>query len=175
MIDTVMAVGSDTLHTAFADVSAAGSAFDEECATVARALSIRQPWTWAVLYAGKRVENRTWYTDYRGPIFIHAGLRVDWAAVEDLRAEITAIPMPRPVAHCGGLVASAILADCVRPDEVRESQRDWAVGPWCFVLEEVVPLARPVSHPGALGLFALDPRAELLARSQIARDDYKVM
>lgn len=37
-----------------------------------KALSIRQPWAWAIVNAGKRVENRTWETRYRGPILIHA-------------------------------------------------------------------------------------------------------
>jgi len=169
-----MTLGLNSLHTPPTDGRSEGSAFDAKWVAGARALSIRQPWTWAILYAGKRIENRTWYTDYRGPIFIHAGLRVDWAAVEDLRAEIAAIPTPRPVAHCGGLVATAVVVDCVRPGDVRESQRDWAVGPWCFVLDDVAPLARPVSHRGALGLFALDPRAELIARSLAKEEYYKV-
>ena len=38
----------------------------------ALALSIRQPWSWAILVAGKRCENRTWNCKYRGPIYIHA-------------------------------------------------------------------------------------------------------
>jgi hypothetical protein len=37
-----------------------------------KALSIRQPWAWAIFYAGKRIENRTWSTNYRGPLLIHA-------------------------------------------------------------------------------------------------------
>jgi hypothetical protein len=37
------------------------------------ALSIRQPWAWAILHAGKRIENREWRScKYRGPILIHA-------------------------------------------------------------------------------------------------------
>ncbi len=165
MIDTVMLAGSKAWHTLAQ--SAAETDIDSGRAAAARALSIRQPWTWAILYAGKRVENRTWYTDYRGPIFIHAGLRVDWAAVDDLRDEIEAVPEPRPAAFCGGLVATAILADCVKPDQVPEGQRDWAVGPWCFLLRTVTPLVRPVSHPGALGLFSVHPRAELVARASL--------
>jgi hypothetical protein len=38
-----------------------------------KALSIQQPWAWAIIHAGKRVENRTWSTRFRGPFFIHAG------------------------------------------------------------------------------------------------------
>jgi hypothetical protein len=35
-------------------------------------LSLRQPWAWAVLHAGKRVENRCWSTTFRGEFLIHA-------------------------------------------------------------------------------------------------------
>lgn len=38
-----------------------------------RALSIRQPWLWAIFHGGKTVENRDWAgCDYRGPILLHA-------------------------------------------------------------------------------------------------------
>ena len=36
------------------------------------ALSIRQPWAWAILHAGKDIENRSWSTSFRGPVCIHA-------------------------------------------------------------------------------------------------------
>ncbi|WP_020578906.1 ASCH domain-containing protein [Actinopolymorpha alba] len=37
-----------------------------------RALTVRQPWAWALIHGGKNVENRTWSTGYRGPLAIHA-------------------------------------------------------------------------------------------------------
>lgn len=37
-----------------------------------RALSIRQPWAWAIVHAGKRVENRSRNTNIRGHFLIHA-------------------------------------------------------------------------------------------------------
>jgi hypothetical protein len=39
-----------------------------------RCLSIRQPWAWAILHAGKRLENRlAWHgCAYRGPVLLHA-------------------------------------------------------------------------------------------------------
>ena len=39
------------------------------------ALSVRQPWAWALLFGGKDVENRTWSTRHRGRIWIHASKR----------------------------------------------------------------------------------------------------
>lgn len=36
------------------------------------AITVRQPWAWAILHAGKDVENRPWAPTYRGPVWIHA-------------------------------------------------------------------------------------------------------
>lgn len=38
------------------------------------ALSVRQPWASLIVAGIKRVENRTWTTDYRGPLLVHASL-----------------------------------------------------------------------------------------------------
>lgn len=38
-----------------------------------RALTIHQPWTWAIVAGLKPVEIRTWYNPYRGIVLIHAG------------------------------------------------------------------------------------------------------
>ena len=50
-----------------------------------RALTIRQPWAWAVIHADKTVENRSRNIagDYRGPVAIHAGLEIDEAGQHD--------------------------------------------------------------------------------------------
>jgi hypothetical protein len=44
-----------------------------------RAITVRQPWAWAIVHGGKDVENRTRNIagSYRGPVAIHAGLRLD--------------------------------------------------------------------------------------------------
>ena len=38
-----------------------------------KAITIKQPWAWAIIFAGKDIENRTWHTHDRGPLLIHAG------------------------------------------------------------------------------------------------------
>ena len=42
-------------------------------------LSIRQPWAALIVHGFKETENRTWSTSYRGPVLIHAALKVDCA------------------------------------------------------------------------------------------------
>ena len=37
------------------------------------ALTVKQPWAWAIMHAGKDVENRSRTTHYRGRLLIHAG------------------------------------------------------------------------------------------------------
>ena len=37
-----------------------------------RVLSMRQPWAWLVAAGYKTIETRTWRTNYRGPLLIHA-------------------------------------------------------------------------------------------------------
>lgn len=42
-----------------------------------KALTIRQPWAWAIVHGPKRLENRDWPgCSYRGPILIHASKNV---------------------------------------------------------------------------------------------------
>jgi hypothetical protein len=54
-----------------------------------RILTVRQPWAWGILSAGKDVENRVRNIAgaYRGPVAIHVGLRYDYdwrsAALDD--------------------------------------------------------------------------------------------
>jgi hypothetical protein len=41
------------------------------------ALSVRQPWAELVISGRKSIEVREWWTEYRGPLWIHAGLTQD--------------------------------------------------------------------------------------------------
>ncbi|MCT7372666.1 ASCH domain-containing protein [Mycolicibacterium llatzerense] len=43
--------------------------------TTIRALTVQQPWAWAIVNGDKQTENRTQAWAYRGPLLIHAGTR----------------------------------------------------------------------------------------------------
>jgi len=116
-----------------------------------KALSIRQPWAWLILHAGKDIENRTWATKYRGPILIHAPKTFDGEGYEDIQFARPEIKMP--LSHefqYGGFVGVATLTDCVT-----RSDSPWFGGPYGFVLAaaRAMPL---IEHPGRLGLFNVD-------------------
>jgi hypothetical protein len=142
-----------------------------------KALSVRQPWCWAIVHAGKRVENRDWLNapTYRGPILIHAAkgcTRDEWA---DAAAAILRVPefpfdldvpplvdLPR-----GGIVGRARLERIVRTGR---AEHRWTLGSdgatvargceLCGVSLELAhglcPQADPWAVPGALGLILAD-------------------
>ena len=39
-----------------------------------KALTVLQPYAWAIVTGLKKIENRTWPTSHRGELLIHAGL-----------------------------------------------------------------------------------------------------
>lgn len=110
-----------------------------------KALSIRQPWAWAILHGGKDVENRSWRTQHRGSLLIHAGARED----PDARGQLLAIGLEVPdTLPLGGIVGVVDVVDCVRGHE-----SPWAInGEWHWLLARprVVPFR---ALPGRLKLF----------------------
>ena len=50
-----------------------------------RALSINNPWGWAIASGLKDIENRDWATKFRGEFLIHVGLKIDRDAYEFIR------------------------------------------------------------------------------------------
>jgi hypothetical protein len=68
------------------------------------AISIRQPWAWAVIHGGKNIENRSMTsTSLRGPVLVHASksgtkqeFRAAAAAIAAARAELGQLPIEVP-------------------------------------------------------------------------------
>lgn len=123
------------------------------------ALSIRQPWAWMIVNAGKDIENRNWTTRFRGRFLIHAakGCTKDeyQGAIQFARRAVRLsgynlqrymVPEPRDL-HRGGIIAEAEIVDCVQM-----STSPWFVGEHGFVLRNVKALPFTPCR-GALGFF----------------------
>jgi len=117
-------------------------------------ISIRQPWAWMILHAGKDIENRTWPTKFRGPVLIHAAKRSTRWEHETARAfadRLTGRSIPT-ADHLerGGIVGVVEIVDCVQ-----HSKSGWFedVG-FGFVLRNPRPLPFTLCR-GALGFFPL--------------------
>jgi hypothetical protein len=115
-------------------------------------LTVRQPWACAIFRAGKDVENRGRPTNYRGRLWIHAGLSTDrqkadkWATKHDIW--LPEEPLPR-----GYILGSVELEDCAE-----ESRSIWAIDDnYFWVLSNPRVLHHPVRHTGQLGFAWRNP------------------
>lgn len=125
--------------------------------TKIRALTICQPWAWAVL-GPKAFENRDWHTDYQGPLVIHAGKSTKWMAegLKFLRDQ--GLVVPRDLTF-GAIIGLVDMVDCVRPEQAVDAlgKRDpFAFGLWCFKFERPRALATPVPYVGRQGFFSVE-------------------
>ena len=127
-----------------------------------KALTIRQPWAWAVIHGGKDVENRWWRTTYRGALLIHAAQTADPdpaapAAVLWTMADPGAFGQPRTAFRARG----AIIGFVHLADVLTDSRSRWAaVGRYHWVLEFPSPVDPPLPCPGRPGLW--DPPVAML-------------
>jgi hypothetical protein len=147
----------------------------------AKAISLTRPWGFIIRELGKRIENRSWETEYRGPIFLHSSKKMtltDWYAAHDFVAHFdpegaSRIPKPKSVEldrESQMIFATATLVDIILPkfqvprrlQQRRgfaawlERQRVWYMGAFGFVLEDLEPTVfTPCS--GLLGLWDVPP------------------
>ena len=114
------------------------------------AISIRQPWAYAILYLGKDVENRTWETPTQyldKPVLIHSGKTIDQVAYVWLKRRGYELPALDSL-PCGGIVGVATFIECER-----RCSSPWAEdGMWHWVIDKATPL--PFRRcPGQLQFF----------------------
>ena len=147
------------------------------------ALSVRQPWAWAIIHGGKDIENRDWRRpnpglNFRGEVAIHASSGMTRREYEDAADAIIDIigrcPAPHELVR-GGIIGMVTVVDVVRKAECpapsgrlpeRESEgasnnpSPWFFGPVGLVLRDPVACA-PVPAKGALGFFEWHATAAL--------------
>jgi hypothetical protein len=150
-----------------------------------RAITVQQPWAWAIVHGGKNVENRTQLWRYRGPLAIHAGTRLSDRGMQDQRIGDAlkrrghiVIPatfgqpdmshlLGAPI-HMGALIGVVDLdgghpagRDCCQPwgeTEYREHDGRLRRDVFHLLLDNPRPLVTPIPCMGHLGLWRLPPR-----------------
>jgi hypothetical protein len=127
-----------------------------------RAITICQAYPELILTGEKPIENRTWYTSYRGELLIHAGKSKEWLTSEDIARF--------PLMKFGYVLGVATLVECLHiektwPERYRHLQHhEHANGPYCWLLENVRRLSEPLQVNGAQGLWS--PPSWLVSRVQ---------
>ena len=123
-----------------------------------RAITIRQPWAWAIVAGYKDVENRSRRTNFRGPLLVHAAVDLDPRGFEFLWENGLYKKLPSDLSR-GGLIGMVDVVDCTRAYD-----SDWAfAGSWQWVLRRPREFKSVLRCRGHLGLFEPEVSARSIA------------
>lgn len=127
-----------------------------------KVITIKQPFASLIAAGLKEYEFRTWKTNYRGKIYIHAGLGTDRKAIEKFKDYNLEYPK-------GEIIAVAELVDCIMIDEEVKKElqaknslvysgviHDTSFQGYGFQLANIRKV-KPISVKGKLGLWNYEP------------------
>jgi hypothetical protein len=107
-----------------------------------KVLTIRQPWASLIVWGVKPVENRSWITNHRGALLIHAGMKYE----RDPELERKYQFGPDDLDY-GAVIGIVELADIVE-----QHRSPFFKGPFGWVLRNARGID-PIPMKGKLGLF----------------------
>ena len=139
-----------------------------------KALSIRNPWAWLIANGFKGVENRSWYTNFRGEFYIHAGkvmtnddykdcidfIKYDighyfFPELPSLMSEYGMWHKKDFQQYNGMIIGKAKMVGCVSPKDkhlLSEKDQRWYMGQYAFIIDSAEPI-EPFPYKGQLGWF----------------------
>lgn len=140
-----------------------------------KAITLLQPWATLVAIGAKRFETRSWRTEYRGPLAIHASAsfprvnqRLCWTPA--FRVALRSVPNGLPT---GCVLATCEVRQCFRTADLIDQGEfrferdtndlleqlhfgDFTAGRFAWLLSEVRRLPAPIPAKGRLGLWEWD-------------------
>ena len=120
-----------------------------------KVLTIKEPWATLIINGYKKYEFRSWKTNYRGKILIHAGKGLDKCVLNkfnDYKLEYSS----------GEIIGEAEIVDCILVDDVfDETLRkidnnvycNNHVGLYAWKLENIMKYDKKIPIKGKLGLW----------------------
>ena len=122
-----------------------------------KVLTIKQPWATLIMQGNKRFEFRSWQTNYRGELLIHAGKGIDKEAIKRLEKYL---PKELPL---GKILGKVTLVNCIKmspefKEELLKENKDiYAKSSfkenYGWQLENVEVFDKPIETKGHLSLW----------------------
>jgi len=121
-----------------------------------KVLTIREPWASLIINGYKEYEFRSWKTNYRGKLLIHAGMGLDKDYLKrfnDYNLNCTS----------GAIIGEVTLTDCILVDEKFDNKlkeidpivycKTSYTSTYAWKLENVIKYDNPIYIKGKLGLW----------------------
>lgn len=128
-----------------------------------KALTIRQPWATLIMQGVKEYEFRSWKTNFRGEVLIHAGKGIDKEAVERLKKYLPEGELP-----LGKILGKVKITDCVPMSEdfatmlAKKNNDIYTTHSFSrnfgFKLEDVEVFETPIEAKGQLGFWNFEEK-----------------
>lgn len=102
-----------------------------------KVLNISQPFAHYVVAGGKNIENRSKPVNFRGTILIYASKtkKLENFEDEDIQPDDCAF---------GAIIGIADVIDCITEEEVTDATDEWFMGPYGYVLANMVEFKKPI-------------------------------
>ena len=121
-----------------------------------KVLTIKEPWATLIIEGHKKYEFRSWKTNYRGKILIHAGMSIENDVLERFKDYNLKCSK-------GAIIGEAEITDCILVDEsfnktIKELDpivygRSNHVENYAWKLENIIKYDEPIYIKGKLGLW----------------------
>ena len=125
-----------------------------------KALSIKQPWAWAICNLPdqfkKDVENRTWNTKYRGEFLVHASKGFDAVGYDRMRWYLHELGYKGEIPTKKEFIYGAIFGKTELVDVTQKARSRWFEGIYGFKLKNTVAFKTSIPYKGQLNFFNVD-------------------
>lgn len=128
-----------------------------------KALTIKNPWAELIISGYKEYEFRSWKTNYRGKILIHAGINIEKDMLE--RFQNYSLEYV-----CGAIIGEAEITDCILVDEDFQKElikkdpivygKSNHVETYAWKLENIKKYENPIFIKGKLGLWNVEVKKD---------------
>lgn len=124
-------------------------------AGITKALSVKQPWAELICLGIKDIENRTWKTNFRGRVYVHAPVAEDKKSPLSKEREEATDHIEEFSFKKSAIIGEVDIVDCIK-----NSNSIWAdkgVDIWHWKLENAVFYDKPITPiKGKLGIWNIN-------------------
>lgn len=139
-----------------------------------KVISIKEPFATLITNGTKKIETRSWKTNYRGELFIHASGKKP--AKEFLTNDFVKNITKDIKMNYGNIICKCNLVDCIYMDEkfietIKKNPReyncgDYKIGRYAWIIDNIEPIY-PLPAKGRLNIWNYDGKYELIKNDNL--------
>ena len=136
-----------------------------------KVISIKEPFATLIMNGSKLIETRSWKTNYRGELYIHASGKS--LAKEYLKNPYVLELIKDMDMNYGNIICKGNLVDCIYMDqkflnEIKKNNQEYnlglfELGRYAWVFEDIVPII-PIEAKGKLNIWNYEDEGRIKTR-----------